>query len=85
MTQLEKIKSLQNNSATDNSRGVLKKKSNTGTRVLFFGQSGAPKQATAALIGMELNRPVYTIDLSKIVSKYIGETEKKPGAITKPC
>jgi hypothetical protein len=42
MTQLEKIKRLQNNSAVDNGGGVLKKKSNTGT-VYYFLASPVPK------------------------------------------
>ena len=76
ITQLEKIKSRQKNSAAINEIGVLKKKSKTGNRVLFFGPAAAPKLATAALIGKDLNKVVYKIDLSKVVSKYIGETEK---------
>lgn len=47
-----------------------------GYRSLFFGPPGTGKTLTAALLGQELERPVYRIDLSMIVSKYIGETEK---------
>lgn len=47
-----------------------------GLKVLFYGKSGTGKTQTAAIMGNELNLPVYRIDLSQIVSKYIGETEK---------
>lgn len=54
----------------------LKRKVKPGYRVLFFGPSGTGKTLTAALLGKEFNKEVYRIDLSQIVSKYIGETEK---------
>ena len=47
-----------------------------GFRVLFHGPSGTGKTMTAALLGKYTNHPVYRIDLSTVVSKYIGETEK---------
>jgi len=47
-----------------------------GYRVLFYGPSGTGKTMTAALLGKEHNRDVYRVDLSQVVSKYIGETEK---------
>jgi SpoVK/Ycf46/Vps4 family AAA+-type ATPase len=47
-----------------------------GYRVLFHGPPGAGKKKLAAIIGNELNKPVYRVDLSMIISKYIGETEK---------
>jgi len=47
-----------------------------GFRSLFYGPSGTGKTLTATLLGKEFNRAVYRIDLSQIVSKYIGETEK---------
>lgn len=47
-----------------------------GYRALFFGPSGTGKTQTASLLGKQTNRDVYRIDLSMIVSKYIGETEK---------
>lgn len=47
-----------------------------GYRALFYGPPGTGKTLTASLLGKSLNRPVYRIDLSMIVSKFIGETEK---------
>jgi hypothetical protein len=47
-----------------------------GYRALFYGPSGTGKTLTVALLGKKVNKPVYRIDLSQLVSKYIGETEK---------
>ena len=47
-----------------------------GYRVLFHGPPGTGKTLSAGLLGNELGKEVYKIDLSMIVSKYIGETEK---------
>ena len=54
----------------------LKKRIKPGFRVLFYGAPGTGKTFTAALLGKYTGREVYRIDLSMIVSKYIGETEK---------
>ncbi len=55
---------------------VMKRKVKPGYRALFFGPSGTGKTLTVSLLGKHLNRDVYRIDLSQVVSKYIGETEK---------
>lgn len=47
-----------------------------GYRALFYGLPGSGKKFSAALIGKELDLPVYRVDLSMVVSKFIGETEK---------
>ena len=47
-----------------------------GYRSLFYGPSGTGKTLTACLIGNTVGADVYRIDLSMVVSKYIGETEK---------
>lgn len=57
-------------------RRSLNKKIKSGYRCLFYGPSGTGKTMTAAWIGKESNLPVYRIDLSMVISKYIGETEK---------
>ena len=43
---------------------------------LFYGPPGTGKTMAAQLLGKTLGRDVFRIDLSMIVSKYIGETEK---------
>src|SRR5262249_11322286 len=50
--------------------------SGKGLKVLFAGASGTGKTMTASVIARELGLDLYKIDLSGIVSKYIGETEK---------
>jgi AAA+ superfamily predicted ATPase len=47
-----------------------------GYSVLFYGPPGTGKTLTATLLGKYTGRDVFKIDLSTIVSKYIGETEK---------
>ena len=55
--------------AQKNSRGL-------GISALFAGASGTGKTLAAEVLGNELQLDVYRIDLSSVVSKYIGETEK---------
>ena len=43
---------------------------------LFYGPPGTGKSLTAKLIGKKYNKDVFRVDLSMVVSKYIGETEK---------
>lgn len=52
------------------------KKIKPGFKVLFTGPPGTGKTLTASLLGKHCNMNVYRIDLSMVVSKYIGETEK---------
>jgi len=47
-----------------------------GTNVLFTGPSGTGKTMAAGMMAGELGLDLYKIDLSTVVSKYIGETEK---------
>jgi hypothetical protein len=48
----------------------------SGYRCLFYGPSGTGKTFAASLLGKETGKDVYRVDLSMVVSKYIGETEK---------
>lgn len=57
------------------------KKLKPGYRVLFHGPPGTGKTLTATLLGKQNGQDVYKIDLSAIISKYIGETEKNLGRI----
>ena len=47
-----------------------------GYRALFHGPPGTGKTLTATLLGKITGRDLYRIDLSAVVSKFIGETEK---------
>lgn len=47
-----------------------------GISVLFTGSSGTGKTLSAEVLAMELGLDLYRVDLSQLVSKYIGETEK---------
>lgn len=48
----------------------------TGISALFSGASGTGKTTAAEILANELRLDLYRIDLSSVVSKYIGETEK---------
>jgi SpoVK/Ycf46/Vps4 family AAA+-type ATPase len=52
-----------------------------GLAALFFGPSGTGKTMAAEIIAGELGLDLFKIDLSSVVSKYIGETEKNLAAI----
>ena len=51
-------------------------KKGKGVIFLFYGPPGTGKTLTAGLLGNELEIDVYKVDISMVVSKYIGETEK---------
>jgi len=47
-----------------------------GITALFAGPSGTGKTMAAELLARRLDLPMYRVDLSQVVNKYIGETEK---------
>ncbi|AWK90131.1 ATP-binding protein [Azospirillum thermophilum] len=47
-----------------------------GYRCLFYGPPGTGKTLTACLLGKHHDLPVYRVDLSRVMSKWVGETEK---------
>jgi hypothetical protein len=49
---------------------------NPGVRALFSGPSGTGKTLAARLLASVLSKDLYRLDLSSVVNKYIGETEK---------
>jgi len=55
--------------AAANSRGL-------GISAMFTGESGTGKTMAAEVLANALNLDLYRIDLSQVVNKYIGETEK---------
>jgi SpoVK/Ycf46/Vps4 family AAA+-type ATPase len=52
-----------------------------GLRVLFTGASGRNKLLAAQLFAHELSVDLYEIDLQRIVSQYVGDTEKNLDAL----
>lgn len=76
---LEQIKELQvfiNHGSTMMKEWGMERKLKPGYRSLFYGPPGTGKTLTASLLGKYTGKEVYKIDLSMIVSKFIGETEK---------
>nr|HRJ41990.1 ATP-binding protein [Caldilineaceae bacterium] len=62
--------------------GVGRKlKASAGVTVLFAGPPGTGKTMAAEVITKDLGLDLYKLDLSMVVSKYIGETEKNLGKI----
>ncbi|WP_290291316.1 ATP-binding protein [Lutimonas halocynthiae] len=59
----------------------LEKNLKPGFRALFYGPPGTGKTFAATLLGKATDRPVFRVDLSMVVSKYIGETEKNLGRL----
>ncbi len=52
-----------------------------GVAALFAGESGTGKTTAAHAVASELSCDLFVIDLSQVVSKYIGETEKNLEAV----
>jgi hypothetical protein len=59
----------------------LGRKIKPGFRSLFYGPPGTGKTLTASLLGKSTGLPVYRVDLSLVVSKWVGETEKNLAAV----
>jgi ATPase family associated with various cellular activities (AAA) len=56
--------------------GTAKVWNESGISVLFAGPPGTGKTMAAEVLAARLDLPMYRIDLSQVVNKYIGETEK---------
>lgn len=52
-----------------------------GPVAMFAGPSGTGKTLAAAVLANDLGWPIFRVDLSSLVSKYIGETEKNIGRL----
>lgn len=76
MMEIENIITWMKHSRTIMEDWGLEKVVKPGYRSLFYGPPGTGKTLTASLIGETVGADVYRIDLSMVVSKYIGETEK---------
>jgi SpoVK/Ycf46/Vps4 family AAA+-type ATPase len=83
--QLKEIKShIKNRGLVYNDWGFEKKLSlGRGLNALFLGPSGTGKTMAAEVMASELGLDLYKIDLSAMISKYIGETEKNLSKIFK--
>ncbi|MEZ4832328.1 MAG: AAA family ATPase [Caldilineaceae bacterium] len=78
----EMIQTVRGRGVVMESWGVgAKLKTSSGVTVLFAGPPGTGKTMSAEVIAGELGLDLYKIDLSVVVSKYIGETEKNLGKI----
>jgi hypothetical protein len=75
--ELKSIEDWYNSSRTLMEDWGMKKKLKPGFRVLFYGDPGTGKTLAASLLGKYTKRPVFRVDVSMLVSKYIGETEKQ--------
>ncbi len=82
-TQLEDLENWLNHHEALLEHPELGKRAKKGYRTLFHGPPGTGKTLTASLLGKYADRPVFRIDLSLLVSKYIGETEKNLAGIFK--
>jgi SpoVK/Ycf46/Vps4 family AAA+-type ATPase len=56
--------------------GVKEKKSGIDARIIFYGPPGTGKTLTAYSLGKSLKKPILSFDCSKILSMYVGESEK---------
>lgn len=74
--QLEEMKEWLDYENLCKEKGITPDKFKPGYKCLFYGPPGTGKTLAASLIGKLTNHKVYRIDLSAVVSKYIGETEK---------
>lgn len=76
LEEIEEIRTWIEHERTLLSEWGLNKNVKPGYRALFHGPPGTGKTLTASLLGKSAGLDVYRIDLSMVVSKYIGETEK---------
>jgi AAA+ superfamily predicted ATPase len=81
LEEIENIKTWLRHSQTIMDEWGLARTLKPGYRSLFYGPPGTGKTLTATLLGASAGVDVYRIDLSMVVSKYIGETEKNLAAV----
>ncbi|UKB82378.1 ATP-binding protein [Chryseobacterium sp. MEBOG06] len=77
LDELQSIEAWYNSSRILMEDWDMQKKLKPGFRVLFYGEPGTGKTLAASLLGKYTKRPVFRVDVSMLVSKYIGETEKQ--------
>ncbi len=74
--QVKELQTWLKHKDTLSSEWDLGRKIKPGYRALFYGPPGTGKTVTATLLAKYTGKEVFRIDLSMVVSKYIGETEK---------
>ncbi|WP_312345356.1 ATP-binding protein [Chryseobacterium binzhouense] len=77
LNEIQSIEAWYNSSRVLMEDWGMQKKLKPGFRVLFYGEPGTGKTLAASLLGKYIQRPVFRVDVSMLVSKYIGETEKQ--------
>lgn len=81
LVQLAELENWLNHNDTLMEDSGIRRRVKPGYRILFYGPPGGGKTLTASLLGKSSNRLVFKVDLSMVVSKYIGETEKNLAAL----
>ncbi|HEX8315766.1 MAG TPA: ATP-binding protein [Flavisolibacter sp.] len=81
MEKLNDIKSYLTKPSLARAKGIDSRSRTGGYRVLFYGDNNMEKSLVVEQLSREHGKEVYRVDLSKIVSKYIGETEKNLQAV----
>lgn len=76
LSKLEEVQAWLKHGDTLMNQWNLRRRMAPGYRTLFYGPPGTGKTLTASLLGKKYDRSVYRVDLSLVISKYIGETEK---------
>lgn len=56
--------------------GIKDKRKGIDARIIFYGSAGTGKTMTAMSLAKTLKRPILSFDCSKILSMYVGESEK---------
>lgn len=56
--------------------GLKEKRKGIDARIIFYGHPGTGKTMTAVSLAKTLKRPILSFDCSKILSMYVGESEK---------
>jgi hypothetical protein len=74
--RLSEIRNYLDHNSTLRTAWGLHKHMKDGYRCLFYGPSGTGKTLAATLLGKHIGREVYRVDISSVISKYIGETSK---------
>ena len=72
----ENIRAMQSLTEVHYVWGTAQAMNESGISVLFAGPPGTGKTMAAEILAIRLGLPMYRIDLSQVVNKYIGETEK---------